>query len=57
MQRNEIIREKLSLEQETEIPDYSIGQRKSPPLFPSHVDNTDTNELEKSEKFDMGYND
>ena len=28
-------------------------QRKSPPLFPSHVDNTDANELEKSLKKDL----
>ena len=54
MQRNEIICEKLSsFNERTEIPGYSIGQRKSPPLFPSHVDNTDTNELEKSLKKDL----
>ena len=57
MQRNEIRREKLCLEQDfderTEIPDYSIGQRTSPPLFPSQVDTTDTNELEKSLKKDL----
>ena len=55
-QRNEITRENLQLdpsfEELTEVPDYSIGQRKSPPLFPLHVDNTDSNELEKSLKKD-----
>ena len=56
-QRNEITREKLHLGQDfdevTEVPDYLIGQGKSPPLFPSHVDNTDTSELEISLKKDL----
>ena len=57
VQKHATIYENLSLlpdiEEFKEIPEYNIGQRKSPPLFPSHVDNTNCDELEKSLKKDL----
>ena len=41
------------IDEKTEIPHYSIGQRKPPPLFPNFVDNKNTDELEKSLQRDL----
>ena len=50
-------KENLSLEsdldEKMEIPEYNIGQKKSPPLFKDFSDNTNTFELEKSLKEDL----
>ena len=51
--RGENMALECTIEEKQEIPEYSIGQKKSPPLFPSFVDNTDTHELDKSLKEDL----
>ena len=41
------------IDESSEIPEFSIGQKKTPPLMKTFVDNKNTSELEKSLKKDL----